>query len=409
MKVGIYFPGNIPEAGGSYTFEHDTLLSICELAQQTRHNLVLIFNKEPGDDVRNILAEKGLKFIQLVHQQSFSRSKQLNLRIRRRLNLPIPPKAPHPFRAAVEREKVELLWFAADTYYWVDVDVPYIATVFDIEHCMKPWFPEVSQSGVWQRREKYYYTYLRRAAYIITPNEAGRDEISFSYGIPNERFRLLPYPSPLITHVPTEEQVNDVLNKYHLARGFLIYPAQFWPHKNHVNLLIALKILKNKFTINKHLVLVGSDKGNLEYIRNFASTLGLEKQVHFLDFVPRDDLIALYYGAFALTYLSLFGPANLPPLEAFACGCPAIVSDISGSRKQCEDAAVLVNGLDPEAIAAAIQELEFQPELRLALIERGRKCASRYTWQSYISDVFKIFDEFEPIRRNWGSSFDLIY
>ena len=155
------------------------------------------------------------------------------------------------------------------------------------------------------------------------------------------------------------------------------------------------------------LVFVGSDKGNLEYIRNLAQTLGLAGQVHFLGFVPREDLIALYHGAFALTYMSLFGPANLPPMEAFACGCPVFVSDYRGARQQCEEAARFVNGLDPEDIAKAIQELKQNPELQLALIEKGHKLAARYTWESYILDIFKIFDEFEPVRRTWGNTYFL--
>jgi glycosyltransferase involved in cell wall biosynthesis len=408
MKVGIYFPGNNPEVGGCYTFEHDILLSVCEFAQQTRHNLVLILNKAPSEDVCNLLAEKGLRFIQLVHQQSLPRSKQLNLKIRRRLHLPIPPEPLHPFRAAVEQEKVELVWFAADIYKRIDLDVPYIATVFDIEHCNHPWFPEVSQHGTWQGRENYYFTYIRRAAYILTPNLVGQKEISLFYRIPPERFRLLPYPSPHIEYVPTEGQVSEVRAKYRLMKDYLLYPAQFWPHKNHANLLLALKVLKNKFDLIKDLVLVGSDKGNLEHVRSLVRTLELEDQVHFLGFIPREDLIALYHGAFALSYVSLFGPSNFPPLEAFVCKCPAIVSEYSGARQQCGDAALYVNSLDPEAIAEAILKLENQPELRQDLIERGSKRAGGYTWESYIKEVFRLFDEFEAVRRNWGSTYDSI-
>jgi glycosyltransferase involved in cell wall biosynthesis len=404
MKVGAYFPGFIPEDGGGYTFEHEVLLSLCELAQQCRHDLVLIFRNAPGDSMCTILAEKGLKAVQLESPRRMPRLNQVATKIFRKLHIPPPPVAPHPLRAAVEREKIEFIWSVADVYFPVDkVDVPYIATVWDIQHCLQPWFPEVSQSGIWDKREKNYYTFLRRASYIITPNVVGQKELSLFYGLPSERFRLLPHPSPRIEYVPTEEQVNDVLKRYHLASGYLFYPAQFWAHKNHANLLLALQVLKKKFALNKHLVLVGSDKGNMKYVRNLVQTLGLEGQVHFLDFVPRDNLIALYHGAFALTFLSLCGPENLPPMEAFVCGCPVIMSDYSGARQQCADAALFVNGLDPDAIAEAIQELKTQAG-RLALIEKGRKRASRYTGEAYILDVFKIFDEFEAVRRTWDST-----
>jgi len=406
MKVGVYFVGYSPKKGGGHSFEQEILLSLCELAQQCRHELVLFFENAPGDDILTIIAEKGLKVVLLEPLLSVSILQRVVSKILREFHLPSPSETLHPLRAALEREKVELIWFAADSYVPVEeVDAPYIATVWDIQHCLQPWFPEVSQSGEWQWREKFYFPFLRRAAYILTPNVVGQKELSLFYGLPPGRFRLLPHPSPRIENVPDEEKVNGVLARYHLARGYLFYPAGFWPHKNHANLLIALQVLKNKFGQNKHLVLVGSNKGNLEYIRNLAQTLGLEGQVHFLDFIPRDDLIALYHGAFALTYLSLFGPENMPPLEAFKCGCPVIVSDYSGAKQQLGDAALFVNGLDPDAIAKAIQELERQQELRLALIEKGRQRAVRYSGEAYTRDVFKIFDEFEPVRRSWGSTY----
>lgn len=401
MKIGIYFRAYPPEKGGGHAFEQELLVSLCELAGQCRHELVLFFENTPGHGISSTLAKSGLKVVQLEPAGSVPRLQKVASKILRKLHRQSPPEVRHPLRAAFEREKVELIWFVADAYVPVqEVDAPYIATVWDIQHRLQPWFPEVSQSGIWEWRENFYSVFLRRAAYILTPNTVGQKELSLLYGIPPERFRLLPHPSPRIDHVP-EETVKSVLEKYHLDNGYLFYPAGFWPHKNHANLLLALQVLKDGFGQNKHLVLVGPDKGNLEYIRNLAETLGLKEQVHFLDFVPRGDLIALYHGAFALTYLSLFGPENLPPLEAFQCDCPVIVSDYSGAREQFGDAALFVNGLDPEAIAEAIQELELKPELRLEMIEKGQKRANLYTGEDYMHDVFKIFEQFEPIRRTW--------
>jgi glycosyltransferase involved in cell wall biosynthesis len=406
MRVGLYFHMYPQEKCGGYTFEQEILLKLCDLAWQCHHELVFYFENEPGDDIRASIMKKGLKAVQLVPLHKAQKLQRAVSKTLRELHLPSLPKAPHPLRAALESEKVELIWFVADAYVSVeDVDVPYIATVWDIEHRLQPWFPEVSQSGMWQWRENFYSTFLKRAAYILTPNEVGQKEISLFYGLPPERFRLLPLPAPNFKDILDEGKVNDVLAKYHLSRGYLFYPAGFWPHKNHANLLLALQMLKDKFGQNRHLVLVGADKGNLKYVRHLTETLGMEGQVHFLGFVPREDLIALYQGAFVLTYMSLFGPDNLPPLEAFAFGCPVIVSDYGGARQQCGDAAVFVDGLDPLKIAQAIQDLERQPEFRSALIEKGQNRASQYTSENYIKDVFAIFDEFKAVRRNWGSTY----
>jgi glycosyltransferase involved in cell wall biosynthesis len=404
MKVAAYFRGYPPEKCGGYTFEQDIVHRLCELFPQCRHEMVLFFEDTMGDDILIALKKEGLRAITLVPLTKWQQLQRLILKTLGRLHPRVLPLTLHPLRSVLLREKVEMIWFVADAYVPPEeVEVPYIATVWDIQHRLQPWFPEVSQSGMWKSREDFYSTFLRRAAFILTPNEIGRNELCLFYGLQQERFRMLPLPAPKIENFPGENELNNTLLKYKLDRGYLFYPAGFWPHKNHANLLLALQVLKDKFKQKRHLVLVGPDKGNLNYIRNLTVTLGLEEQVHFLGFITRKELIALYQGAFALTYMSLFGPDNLPPLEAFSFGCPVIVADYSGARQQCGNAAVFVNALDPYAIATAIYELQCQPEFRLELLESGRKRAVQYTGETYVKDVFSIFDEFEKVRRTWGS------
>lgn len=400
MKVGVYFPGYSSESGGGYTFEQEILLSLCKLTQQCRHELVLFFENTQGEDLPAIVVEKGLKSILLEPSRNVSKLKRIGSKILRKLHVPAPLEAPHPFQEAVKREKVELVWFITPSY--IPIDIPYIATVWDIQHRLQPWFPEVSQGGQWEFREAHYSAYLMRAAYVITPNQAGQDELSLFYRLPKERFRLLPHPVPSIDILPNTDEINQVLEKYRLRRGYLYYPSQFWAHKNHANLLLALKTLKEKYGLEKELVLVGSDQGNFEYVRSLVRALRLENQVHFLGFIPRRDLISLYCGAFALVYVSLFGPENLPPLEAFRCGCPVIVSNYNGALEQLGEAALRVDALNPAEIVSAIIRLEQNSSLRQALIEKGSLRAKGYNGMDYVQDVFKICDNFETVRRNWG-------
>ena len=113
-------------------------------------------------------------------------------------------------------------------------------------------------------------------------------------------------------------------------------------------------------------------------------------------------MVGLYRNAFALTYLTFFGPENLPPLEAFALGCPVIASDVAGAQEQLGECALLVDPKSPEEIASAIKSLRDDPDLRKTLVDCGFSRASRFTGRDYVRGVFRILDEFEPIRRCWG-------
>jgi glycosyltransferase involved in cell wall biosynthesis len=149
------------------------------------------------------------------------------------------------------------------------------------------------------------------------------------------------------------------------------------------------------------LVFVGSDQGNESYVREMVQKLNLSQQVYFLGFVPQEDMVNLYGHAFALTFMTFFGPDNLPPLEAMALGCPVIASNVSGAKEQLGDAALLVDPKKPEEIAEAIKSLSEDSALRQDLIKRGLIRAYRWTAQDYVKEIFSVIDNFEAIRRCW--------
>jgi len=309
-------------------------------------------------------------------------------------------RRPGRIEAFVRELGVEFLWFVGPFAH--PVDVPYLAIVWDLQHRLQPWFPEVASRGEWDDREALYAPHLRRASAVIVGTEAGRSEVERFYQVPSDRIWILPHPTPRFALEPPEGDGKDVLERYRIPEGYLLYPAQFWPHKNHANLLLAVQRLRDEDGLVVPLVFPGSDQGSRAHIDRLVARLGLTDQVHFVGFVSQDDLVALYRNAFALAYVSFFGPENLPPLEAFALGCPVMASDVPGAREQLGDAALLADPRRPEHLAQAIRRLHQDAALRQTLVERGRARAVRWTARDFVRGVFAILDEFEPIRRCWG-------
>jgi glycosyltransferase involved in cell wall biosynthesis len=208
----------------------------------------------------------------------------------------------------------------------------------------------------------------------------------------------LPHPTPEFA-LRYDSDHDDAQRRERLGVGgrYLFYPAQFWAHKNHYNALRALSELDAGYRI----VLVGSDKGQEGHVSKLARELGVADRVQTLGFVEIDDLVALYRGAHALLYPSFLGPENLPPLEAFALGCPVVASDVPGASEQMGDAALLVSPTDPAAMAAAVRHLEDEGE-RGRRVELGRRRANELTAEGYVRGVLGFLDEFEHIRRCWA-------
>ena len=223
------------------------------------------------------------------------------------------------------------------------------------------------------------------------------------FGVGAERILTLAHPTPQLVRdgALDTEGSSDALSRHGISTPYLFYPAQYWPHKNHFGLLRALRALDERSENAFELVCVGSDKGGRDHVERLARELGLTDRVRVLGFVPAADLVALYQGAYALVYLSFFGPENLPPLEAFALGCPVVAADVPGAREQLGDAALLVPPTAPEQVAEAILSLG-EPELRARLVQAGRGRAEEASGERYVAGVLSFLDEFEPIRRCWG-------
>jgi glycosyltransferase involved in cell wall biosynthesis len=242
---------------------------------------------------------------------------------------------------------------------------------------------------------------LGRAAAVIVGTQVGKLEVERFFRIDPSRILIMPHPTPRFADAPVEAK-RSVREKYGITGDYLFYPAQFWAHKNHVNLLLALKLLQSKFDRPLSVALVGADHGNLGHVKATVDRLGLTDHVHFLGFVPREDLIDLYKEAFALSYVTFFGPENLPPLEAFALGCPVIASDVSGAREQLGDAVLFAEPTSPEQMAEAVVRLASEGGLRARLIEAGRKIAQARTPEGFVGGALAFLDRFEAVRRCWA-------
>lgn len=405
MKVGVFLDNIGLTLGGGFTFQDAVFQSLIKL--ESKHTFV-IFSYLTEEQTKGI-STKHLQFFSL-RRSRLERAKYKKYKLIRSVaivlaKLPIIQTRFHVMNWLewVARNLViEVMWFVSP--FHVEVDIPYITTVLDLQHRLQPWFPEVSSNGEWSTRENMYARVIPRASVIIAGTEAGKAEIVHFYRVPPERVKLIPHPTPSFALSASKDSGKKVLTKYHIPEGYLFYPAQFWPHKDHVGLLLAVDLLRERYALALPVVFVGSDKGNLQYVRRRVDELGLSTQVHFLGFVPREDLVGLYRNAFALTYLTFFGPENMPPLEAFALGCPVIASNVPGAQEQLGDAALLVNPTDEEQIALAIKSLYDDPALRQTLVQRGLERAAKWTGDDFVKSVFSILDEFESVRRCWSST-----
>ena len=276
----------------------------------------------------------------------------------------------------------------------------YINTVWDLCHREMPEFPEVRNWNTFFIRENNYRHNLGLSLITLTDSQRLSALASQYYGVECDRFLAMPFsPTPYLGDI-TASDSNKVLQKYNLSIDYFYYPAQFWAHKNHIRILQALIILREKYEWTPNVVFSGKDYGNLTYITKYIVSHKLESQVSIVGFVPAEDLRGLYKNSIAVVMPTYFGPTNLPPFEAWSLDKPLIYS--SHLAEQVGAAALLVDPDSAVEVATAMFKCR-QSEVRSQLINEGRRQLSQIAnlRVSAEQDLCLLLEKFSLRRQCW--------
>ncbi|GGG96968.1 glycosyltransferase family 4 protein [Pedobacter zeae] len=274
---------------------------------------------------------------------------------------------------------------------------PYILVNWDLGHRTTYPFPELSMDGIWERREADYAKDLGKAIIICAESEAGKNEIIRNYNILPDKISILPlFPGQIITPKIKEEKPQW----FNQIKKFFLYPAQFWPHKNHYNLLLGFKTF---LTTNQDyfLILPGSDKGNINYIKNVIDELQLQKRVILPGFISDENLKWLYKNSKGLIFPSLLGPTNMPLLEALALGCNVACSNLEGHKNMLGDSAIYFDPLLPTEISEAMEILD-KKNVTMPLELALHSPLSVYNIENALASFRSVIEKSKKIRKTWG-------
>lgn len=391
MRIGVYV-GELGPAtvGGGSVFQNEVLKELAK--QNTVHELFIYYfgtidHIQAKSNVRLVRLSKLLKLkdcffsikdLICIFFRGFRRGYSFMNRI-------------------AQNDGIDLMYFPSPSVF-VETEVPYIFTMWDLGDKVHPYLPETSMGGrEFEFRDFYYRKALPKAMFVFIGNDTGKKQLMNYYHIGEDRIVKNPMITPSYIYSTTPDE--GILDKYGLTKcKYLFYPAQFWPHKNHIRVVQAMSSLSK---YGYKLVLSGHDYGNLGYIKSKVQEYGLENFVLFAGFITREEIVGLYKNAFALVYASIMGPDNIPPLEAMGLGCPVICAEYDGAREQLKDAALFFNPHDAVKIVDAVKALENDSGLKETLAKRGKELAEAYCIEKYVGTVYDTFRRAAVIRECW--------
>lgn len=261
-----------------------------------------------------------------------------------------------------------------------------VLTSLDIQQRFHPEFFSREELR-WRRRN--YDPSARTATHLIAISDYTAKSLNEKYGIPRKRITTV--------HPGCEEDFfgpfDGSSRPADLPEQYFFYPAAFWPHKNHVRLIRAVAHLREKRGFRMPLLLCGMNMVDDAPARAEVSRLGLENQVRFLGYIPRERLRVLYRFAEFMVFPSLFEGFGIPIVEAMAAGCPVATSRATSLPEIVGDDGYIFDPENLEEIATAIHRLATDPDLRRQLIEKGKPRAKLFTGAEMARRTLAVYEK----------------
>jgi alpha-1,3-rhamnosyl/mannosyltransferase len=277
------------------------------------------------------------------------------------------------------------------TDYWIPKlgRIPVVATLHDAIPLSHPHWATPQHRTL---KNALLRIAARWADTVITVSNAMVPIIAEQFRIRAERITVIPngVDDAWFERLPDDVR-HAALARHGLRPGYFLTVGTLQPRKNHARLLAAHRALPADVRREHPLVIVGrrgwADGDVLAGISEGRSA----GEVFWLDYVDDADLRAIFQGAHALVFPSLFEGFGLPVVEAFASAVPVITSNVSALPEISGDAALQVDPLDVEAIRNAMHGLATDQHLHRRLASSGAARARMYSWQTCAERVMEVY------------------
>jgi glycosyltransferase involved in cell wall biosynthesis len=272
----------------------------------------------------------------------------------------------------------DLLFCPFTAPFYADPRIPTVSVIYDLQYRSYPQF--FTPEEVLQREENFRTAY-QRAGYLVTISDFVRQTVLAAAQLSPERVISVPIGLLRIPKNPEHESsLKELLERYSLRRGeYILYPANFWQHKNHAMLLTAFSLYRRAHPGSTlKLLCTGASGPGAEAFCEAVRRMGLEDWVVYPGYVLPDEYDFFLRGAFAVVFPSLYEGFGIPVLEAMFVGVPVFCSNITSLPEVGGEAVLYFDPRRPGQIVENLTRLSEEPGLRESLINKGLQRSLRF-------------------------------
>jgi len=278
--------------------------------------------------------------------------------------------------------------FTAPTFF--ELGTPIVCTIYDLQY---KTYSEFFAAEDVAHREHTFLEACRKATVLTAISDYSRNSAIAHGKLDPKSIRTI-YLRMAQRIVPEAPQDLDILDRFKLVPyRYLMYPANFWRHKNHEMLLTAFSMAcHDGLAADIKLVCTGAPGERQEWLMKAAQAMDLGPRVIFPGYLPHVELGMLMGSCLGVVFPSLYEGFGLPVIEAMAAGVPVACSDRTSLPEVAADAAILFDPRVPTDISQAIISLAENAALRERLIQAGLQRANEFSDSTRMAhDYWELF------------------
>jgi len=232
---------------------------------------------------------------------------------------------------------------------------------------------------------------LLKADAIIAISQFTKEEIIKTFKLDSNKIHVV-YCAPNIFFESSEKGRDILQSTYGIIGNYILFVSNIEPRKNLLNLVKAFEILKERYSINEYLVVVGKKAWAYNETLNYIERSKYKHAIKLIGFVPTSHLAFFYRNARLFVYPSFMEGFGIPPLEAMKFGCPTLTSNTSSLPEIMQHDDMMFDPDNINEIADKCIKILKNIDVRLDNLKKGYEIVNRFNWKESAKKLIDIYN-----------------